>query len=174
MITADILGKAILFATNKHEGQYRKGDKRPYIMHPMSVMQRIYAIKKSSNLYLLGAAAILHDVVEDCGVTIEEIAKHFGYHVAALVSELTLDKEKYELLGKKEYLAQELVKMSSYALCIKLCDRLDNVSDMESMSQEFRERYKDETLYMMKQLHLNRPKLTKTHKALIKQILKKL
>lgn len=167
-MTSEMLSKAILFAVKAHEGQYRKGDGRPYILHPLSVMYRIDKNKKSSNRYLLAVAAILHDTVEDCGVTLEQIAKEFGYKVAALVDELTLDKEKYELLGKKEYLARELYGMSSYALAIKLCDRLDNVDDMESMTPAFQTKYKEETLFILERIKGR--KLTKTHKKLIKQI----
>lgn len=172
MITADTFEKAILFAIKAHKGQVRKGDGRPYILHPISVMQRISAIKQSENIYLLGAAAILHDTVEDCGVTLEEIAREFGYHVAAIVSELTLDKANYETIGKAEYLARELYGMSSYALAIKLCDRLDNICDMKYMKKEFIVRYIDETYYILERVMLR--KLTKTHKKLIKMILKEM
>lgn len=167
-INSSVLEKAILFAVKAHQGQTRKGDGRPYILHPLSVMQRIDKNKKSSNRYLLAVAAILHDTVEDCGVTLQQIAEEFGYQVAALVDELTLDKSKYVAIGKKEYLAQELYGMSSYALAIKLCDRLDNLEDMESMSPSFQTKYKEETLYILDRIKDR--KLTKTHRSLIKQI----
>jgi (p)ppGpp synthase/HD superfamily hydrolase len=177
MISAKTFEKAITFATKAHQGQCRRGDGRPYILHPLSVMTRVLAIKKSANAYLLGAAAILHDVVEDCykedikgGLAV--IAKEFGYAVAAIVEELTLDKEMYEVIGKKEYLAQEMVEMSSYALAIKLCDRLDNVSDMESMTVEFQKSYLAETEYILKAIEARH--LTKTHLKLIKMINKAL
>jgi GTP pyrophosphokinase len=172
MITAETFEKAILFAVKAHIGQVRKGDGRPYILHPISVMQRISAIKTSSNIYLLGAAAILHDTVEDCGITLEEIAREFGHHVAALVSELTLDKSNYEKIGKAEYLARELYGMSSYALAIKLCDRLDNICDMKDMKKEFIARYIDETYFILKRIESR--KLTKTHRKLIKMINKEI
>lgn len=168
MVSAELLEKAIRFAVKKHKGQRRKGDGRPYIMHPISVMTRIQAIKKSSNIRLLGAAAILHDVVEDCGVSLKKIAKKFGYHVAALVDELTLDKSQYEAIGKTKYLCNEMHRMSSYALAIKLCDRLDNVLDMQDMPKAFQDRYKTETLEILQSI--SKRKLTKTHKELIKQI----
>lgn len=172
MITSETFGKAIEFAVVSHKGQTRKGDGRPYILHPFSVLWRLYNIKKSENMYLLGTAAVLHDTVEDCDVAIEEIARLFGYHVAALVQELTLDKSQYEKLGKKEYLAQELRKMSSYALAIKLCDRLDNVSDLATMSPTFVKNYKEETEYILDAIKDR--KLTKTHKKLIRLIQKQI
>lgn len=169
-LTAKNLEQAIMFATEKHQGQVRKGDGRPYILHPMSVMIRLGQVKQSSNPFLLAAACILHDTVEDCGVTLQEIAERFGYQVASLVDELTLDKTKYETIGKKEYLAQHTVVMSSYALAIKLADRLDNVSDMESMNDDFKKKYVEETQYIIHTLMTKRDKLTKTHEQLIAMI----
>jgi (p)ppGpp synthase/HD superfamily hydrolase len=168
MVTSDLLEKAIVFAVNAHKGVKRKGDKRPYIMHPMSVMWRISNNKESSNMYLLAAAAILHDTVEDVDwVSHELIYQEFGPAVAALVEELTLDKAQYEVIGKKEYLLQEMNKMSSYGLAIKLCDRLDNVCDLRTMNLKFRKRYVEETEYILEKLDR---KLTPTHKRLIRQI----
>ena len=172
-INVNTFEKAILFAVKAHKGQRRKGDGRPYILHPMSVLKTLYEVKDSKNMYLLATAAILHDVVEDCGVTLKKIAREFGHQVAALVEELTLNKEKYETIGKSKYLCQEVIKMSSYALCIKLCDRLDNVRDMKKMSDDFKKKYKSETWDIINTLEEKR-KLTKTHKKLVKFIKKEI
>lgn len=173
MIPQKVFERAIEFAVEKHKGQTRKGDGRPYILHPMEVAILILKYKKSVNAYLLGACAILHDVVEDCGVTLSEITKEFGPQVASIVDELTLDKTKYKSIGKAEYLAQHTVKMSSYALAIKLCDRLSNVMDMSTMPEEFKTKYKAETNLILERLK-TRDKLTKTHKKLIKLIKKEI
>ncbi len=172
MITSEVFEKAIVFAIEAHKGQKRKGNGAPYITHPFSVMSRIKQYKKSANLFLLGAAAVLHDTVEDCGVTIETIIKEFGLHVAALVSELTLDKAQYKRYGKKEYLTLEMIGMSSYALAIKLCDRLDNICDTDQMTNEFKDKYKKETQYILEQIKVR--KLSPTHKKLIADIHKQL
>jgi guanosine-3',5'-bis(diphosphate) 3'-pyrophosphohydrolase len=164
-LTAEDFEKALRFAAKKHKGQRRKGDGKPYIMHPISVMTRILSIKKSTNAYLLGTAALLHDTVEDCGVSLRKIAKKFGFHVAALVKELTLDKSQYTEIGKTEYLCREMLRMSSYALAIKLCDRLDNVSDLDTMDEDFRKRYLEETTQIMERI-IQR-KLTRTHLTLV-------
>ena len=173
-LTSQDLERAIVFATEKHSGQVRKGDGRPYVLHPLEVLIRLHQAKTSKNMFLLLVAAILHDVVEDCyddqTQGLRDIADMFGYHVAALVEELTLDKSKYETIGKKEYLAVELVKMSSYALCIKLVDRLVNIIDMKSMDEEFKTKYKTDTRFILIYLQSSGRKLTRTHKKLIKQI----
>ncbi len=170
MITSNTLEKAIKFAVKAHRGQKRKGDKRPYIMHPISVMTTLYSIKESDNLYLLAAAAVLHDTVEDCGISLKKIAKKFGHSVAALVGELTLNKDEYSRVGKTAYLCEEVVKMSSYALCIKLCDRLDNVRDMKKMDEEFKIKYKIETVAIINAIHAKRKNVTDTHSKIIKLI----
>ena len=174
MINAATFEKAILYAAKAHQGQFRKGDGRPYILHPISVMTRILSIKKSTNAYLLGTAAILHDVVEDCWKDktdkekLDEIAKEFGYAVASLVEELTLDKNMYKILGKTEYLCQHMLKMTSYALALKLCDRLDNVCDMKDMGEQFQKKYTEETMTIMTKLETRQ--LTKTHRKLMLMI----
>lgn len=170
-ITAETFQKAIEFAVKAHDGVYRKGNKAPYIIHPMAVMGRVMSIKKSSNMFLLATAAVLHDTVEDNkSVTIEVITKEFGLYVAALVDELTTDKKKCELVGKKEYLSAKMISMSSYALVIKLCDRLENVIDMKSMGFKFKNRYIDETNYILNNIELYRTKITETHARLIEMI----
>ena len=178
-MTAELLEDAMIFAIEAHRGQRRKGVdvngiKRPYIMHPLSVMSRIFANKVSKNMYMLAIACLIHDYIEDCCETREDkikglllITEKFGPHVAALVDELTLDKEQYKLIGKKEYLAQELNHMSTYALGIKLCDRLDNICDMKDMNDNFRYKYVPETWYIINKLDRH---LTASHKSLIEQI----
>ncbi len=172
-ITAEILEKAIIFATEKHKGQKRKGDGRPYILHPLSVLHTLYEVKNSKNAFMLACAALLHDLVEDCGVTIQQIAEEFGYNVAAIVNELTSDKYLIKELGKTKYLSDKMVHMSSYSLCIKLCDRFDNTKDLNSMKPEFKEKYIKETTQIIACLKSER-KLTKTHVKIIKMIEKNL
>ena len=172
MVNNSVFEKALIFAVKKHKGQTRKGNKLSYIIHPMRVAVLLQSIKESKNIPLLMTVSLLHDTAEDCGVKLSTIARLFGHAVASLVEELTLDKRKYETLGKTEYLCQEVLKMSSYALCIKLCDRLDNVRDMKNMSESFRSKYRAETREILNRLKGR--KLTKTHTKLIKLIEKEI
>lgn len=164
-INANKLEEALIFAIKKHKGQRRKGDGRPYILHPMAVLYILYEVKQSKNIFLLASVAALHDVVEDCGVPLKKIAKKFGYQVAALVEELTLLKENYETIGKTKYICQEIVKMSSYAFCLKLCDRLANIREMKDMPQSFIDKYVPETWAIVNAAKTR--KLTKTQKRLL-------
>lgn len=172
-VSATVLEQAILFAVEKHKGVVRKGDGSPYIIHPMRVLITLQSIKKSKNANLLATAAILHDVVEDCEVSIDEIRIRFGGQAACLVEELTSDKDKIQKLGKTEYLTQKMLNMSSYALCIKLVDRFDNIRDMKSLSKEVVKKQIDSTVSILNTLKTGR-KLTKTHSKLIKLIEKEI
>lgn len=170
MVTAETLERAIIYATEKHKGVTRKGDGTPYIIHPIRVLVTLFNIKgKSVNIYLLAVAAILHDVVEDCGVTIQEIADLFGYDVAAIVEQLTSDPDMIKEMGKTEYLTYKMSRISSYALVIKLIDRLDNIKDMKSMDDKFRDKQIKSTTSILNALEEGR-KLTGTHTVLIKMI----
>jgi len=171
LVSADLFEKAILFAAKKHKGQRRKGDGSPYITHPLYVMNLILSVKKDSkNVWLLATATILHDVCEDCGVSLQTIAKEFGYHVAALVQELTLDKAQYKIMGKTEYLCQHMTDMSSYALTIKLCDRYHNVTDLATMDMEFQKKYADETVDILLYVTKNRHKMSQTQISIVEMI----
>lgn len=173
VVTAEIFEEAIIFAVKAHKGQKRKTGNKPYILHPLSVMQLLYQVKESKNIYLLATAAILHDVVEDCfqHLTIEKrialIAKKFGYQVAALVDELTSIRPPH--INKTDYLIDKMQNMSSYALIIKLCDRYDNIKDIKQLPYEKARLYALQTIKIVDNLLQNR-KLTKTHKILIDMI----
>lgn len=170
-VTNNMVEKTLIFAVKSHMGQKRKGNGLPYIVHPIGLASILMEVKESKNMNLLLCAMFLHDVPENCGVSIKKIAKKFGHHVAALVEELTLDKEKYETIGKTKLLCQEVLKMSSYALSIKLADRLYNVRDTKTMPQDFRVRYFDETKEILKALEAKR-KLSGSQKKLVNLIKK--
>lgn len=171
MITKRTFGKALIFAVNAHQGQYRKGDGSDYITHPLAVRDIMLEVKgDSSNIYYICTGAILHDVVEDTDITLEKIREEFGYSVAFLVEELTNDIAQIRMVGKKSYLAMKMYNMSSYALCIKLADRLHNCRDVIQLDNKARKKIKKETKYILRKLIRNRKKLTGTHKKLIKLI----
>lgn len=162
--------KALNYAKKMHEGAYRH-DGRPYIMHPIRVAKYVETFKKSSNLEELIKAAYLHDTVEDTEATYYDIVNMFGPQVASLVLELTTDEDMKKILGKTTYLKIKMKNMSSWALVLKLCDRLDNVSDLSNSSTEFQIKYTKETLEILDYLIQNRV-LSKTHIVIINQILK--
>ena len=85
----ELVGEAIAFAVKAHDGMRRKKSESPYILHPMEAAVIVGTMSEDQNLI---AAAALHDVVEDAGVTIEEIEERFGRRVRELVASETEDK----------------------------------------------------------------------------------
>lgn len=130
--------------------------------------------KDSYKIHDLITIALLHDTIEDTTATYEQIEEKFGKMVADTVLELTSDKDEIEKVGKKEYLAEKMANMTSYALVVKLCDRLDNISDLNSMNPKFRKRYEEETIYILDYIDTNRDVITITHHRLIHAIRQKL
>ena len=87
-----MLNEAIEFATKAHEGQFRKGTKRPYIVHPIAVADIVMTMTWDEEVI---SAAVLHDTIEDCpGVTEEILREKFGNRVASLVKSESEDKSK--------------------------------------------------------------------------------
>lgn len=164
--------EALEYATKKHKGQMRKGSNpKEYITHPIMTAKLINYFKKDSNkLDDLICAAYLHDTLEDTTATCKEISNKFGNYVLWLVNGLTSDKNLQKELGKKKYLALKMNKMPSHVLDIKLCDRLANVIDLNNAEDEFKYKYIDETLYILKYISKNR-QLTETQNRIKKVII---
>jgi myo-inositol-1(or 4)-monophosphatase len=85
----ELVSEAIAFAVKAHDGMRRKKSSTPYILHPMEAAVIVSTMTADQNMI---AAAALHDVVEDAGITIEEIEEKFGKRVRELVSSETEDK----------------------------------------------------------------------------------
>ena len=85
----ELVSEAIAFAAKAHDGMRRKKSQAPYILHPMEAAVIVGTMTDDQNLI---AAAALHDVVEDAGITIEEIEEKFGKRVRELVQSETEDK----------------------------------------------------------------------------------
>ncbi len=164
--------KALAFATKKHLNQTRL-DGSPYINHPKRVAENIQEFKKSKYLNSLIIGAYLHDVLEDTDTTYNEIAETFSPLVASLVQELTNNEQQKKLLGKTKYLEEKMIHMTNWALTIKLCDRLDNVSDLVNGNIEFQKKYITETLKIINYLVNNRD-INNTQINLVSHILQKL
>ncbi len=121
--------KAMTYAIEKHQGQFRKGNNLPFVSHPIEVYSIVKKYKDSREIDSLCAAALLHDVVEDTDTPIQEISKEFSPLVAALVSELTNDIEEARRVGKTNYMIEKVMNLTSWALVIKLADMIANMSD---------------------------------------------
>ena len=81
-IDTNLLDRAIIFAVKAHHNTERRGKGFPYIVHPMEAVEIVATITSDQELL---AAAVLHDVIEDTDVTIEELRAEFGNRIAELV-----------------------------------------------------------------------------------------
>ncbi|SIS69650.1 HD domain-containing protein [Phaeovulum vinaykumarii] len=120
----DLITAARAFAEAAHAGQTRKGAARePYVVHLEEVAGYVAGHGGSD---VAVAAAWLHDTVEDCGVTPDEIAARFGPEVAAVVAELTDDKARPKAERKRLQEINAPGKSADAAL-VKACDKLSNL-----------------------------------------------
>lgn len=87
----DLVSEAIAFATEAHDGMRRRKNNVPYILHPLEAAAIVGTITDSQEVI---AAAALHDVVEDAGISIEEVGEKFGKRVMELVASETENKRE--------------------------------------------------------------------------------
>ena len=149
------INEAYKFAEKCHTGQLRKtGD--PYIIHP--VFTAIYLSNMKMDWQTI-SAALMHDVIEDCGVTFEEIEELFGKEVAGLVDGVTKlptlkissKKTNFSLsneISRAATIRKLLISTSEDArvILIKLADRLHNMETLHALDKESILRISQETM----------------------------
>jgi (p)ppGpp synthase/HD superfamily hydrolase len=137
-----LIKKAAMFADERHAGQKRMFTGEPYIVHPLAVADLVEASGASEAVI---AAAVLHDVIEDCGVSEAELAEMFGSEVAGLVNEVTNQFSSSKSgLPRSERKAMErarLAGISANGQSIKVADIIDNCSSVAERSPEFASSY---------------------------------
>ncbi|MDO4996310.1 MAG: bifunctional (p)ppGpp synthetase/guanosine-3',5'-bis(diphosphate) 3'-pyrophosphohydrolase [Bacilli bacterium] len=133
----DTIRKAYEFASVKHEGQLRKSGE-PYIYHPMNVALILTSIYAD---YETISAGLMHDVLEDCDCTPEEMEKEFGTTITKLVQGVT-KLSKIHFSTENEYLIDYykkiIVGMSEdvRVIIIKLADRLHNLRTLWAIPED--------------------------------------
>jgi GTP pyrophosphokinase len=141
----DALQRAIEIARTSHAGQLRKSGE-PYFFHPLRVahLAARYWMDFASVI-----AAILHDVVEDTPVTLDEVEREFGAEVARLVNGLTKaadEKLSRETLKAETYRKQLLLAIEDVrVLCLKFWDRMDNLQTISALNPKKQSLIAEET-----------------------------
>jgi len=151
-------------ATDLHTGQKRKDQYTAYIVHCLSVYRRILSIG-CTDLILL-CAAFLHDVIEDCDITPQELysklIEFYSHNEAACIVKLVLEvtdlkKQKYAQYKlnrkvRKEVTASTFRYASLEACILKLYDRIDNLSTIDQVVGEkgFSQIYKQESRELLR------------------------
>ncbi|MBV8466740.1 MAG: bifunctional (p)ppGpp synthetase/guanosine-3',5'-bis(diphosphate) 3'-pyrophosphohydrolase [Burkholderiales bacterium] len=142
-----LLESAFKFGAICHKDQFRRSGE-PYITHPLAVAEILADLHLDAQAL---AAAFLHDVLEDTGVSKLELTERFGKHIAELVDGLS-KLEKLEFQSKEEAQAENFRKMlmamarDVRVILVKLADRLHNMRTLGAMREEKQRRIAAETL----------------------------
>jgi len=143
----ELLQSVYAFAAKAHKGQHRISGE-PYITHPLAVANILIDLELD---IVTIASAILHDVVEDTSVTIEDIKQNFGDEIALLVDGVT-KLSKLEYKSKEEEQVENLRKMflamakDIRVILIKLSDRLHNMRTLSSHKISKQKEIAEETI----------------------------
>lgn len=128
-----MINRAIIFATEAHKGQVRKGTNTPYILHPLEAGIIVSQITKDENLI---CAAILHDIVEDTYFSFEMVKGEFNEKIADIVASESEDKSK-SWKERKTYTLESLMKGKNKDIgIVALGDKLSNMRNIDRDVQE--------------------------------------
>src|SRR5262245_15998276 len=141
------LEKAYHFASKYHHGQSRDSGE-PYMVHPVMVAHILAGLRMDPVAMVTG---LLHDVVEDTSVTVDQVRKEFGDEVARCVDGVT-KLSKLDFFSAEDRQAESFRKMllamveDIRVMMVKLADRMHNMRTLGYLSQERRERIARETI----------------------------
>jgi (p)ppGpp synthase/HD superfamily hydrolase len=118
---------AIEFATRAHAGQFRKGTRIPYIVHPLAVARILIEHDAPDNVVF---AAVLHDVIEDTNATLAQVRAAFGDEVARLVQGMSEPNRQDTWENRKHHTLTFMETAPLNVLLIKVADQLDNIRSL--------------------------------------------
>ena len=137
----ELLNEAVIFAVRRHSGQFRKGTRLPYIVHPLETLSILVNMKADTALM---AAGVLHDVIEDTDTSEKELLERFGEDVCRLVMSHSEDKSK-SWDERKKHAVSELKKSSFRVKMLVMADKVSNLrsiyADYRDMGEELWERF---------------------------------
>lgn len=127
MYHSEKIQKAIEFAINAHKDQKRKGDYKPYIIHPIGVA---LILAKAGADDVTIAAGLLHDVLEDTATTKEELVKEFGEEVVRIIDDVTEHDKSHAWKVRKLQAIEHAKEMGRRSLLVKTADKIDNLRSL--------------------------------------------
>ena len=136
----ELVEKALRFSAAAHSGQLRKSGE-PFITHCVEVASiQIDLLERRMDTLLL-CSSLLHDVIEDVGVSVEELGRDFGTDVAGLVNGVTKIsgiKFRSKEVEQAEYFRKMILSMAAdvRVVLIKLADRLHNMRTLSSLDEK--------------------------------------
>lgn len=144
-----IIKHAANYASEKHAGQFRRSGE-PYVIHVINVAYILCTLRCGPRTV---AAGFLHDVIEDCGVSRDELASEFDDEIADIVEAVTkIGTLQYKSKDDPEYQAANHRKIfiamarDVRVILVKLCDRLHNMRTLEYQPEAAQKRIAAETL----------------------------
>ncbi|MBN2653988.1 MAG: bifunctional (p)ppGpp synthetase/guanosine-3',5'-bis(diphosphate) 3'-pyrophosphohydrolase [Nitrospirae bacterium] len=143
----EIIRKAYVLSRDAHCSQ-RRAEGSAYILHPVAVAEILADLKLDTTTI---AAALLHDTIEDTGITLDDIKSMFGKEVTFLVDAVT-KLSKVEFKTKEDAQAENFRKMllamskDVRVILIKFADRLHNMRTISHLSEQKQRRIANETL----------------------------
>lgn len=161
---------SVKFATRAHRNQVRKYTGEPYIMHPLAVAEIVRTVPNHTEEMLV--AAVLHDVVEDTDVTIQDICDRFGTVVGMYVEYVTdiSTPEHGNRKIRKEMDAWHYSRGPAESQTIKVADLIHNTADIAQHDPRFWELYKHEKWYALNLLTEADPVLWQQARDQIKRL----
>ena len=142
-----IINKAYDFAYEMHKEQKRSSGE-PYFVHVLNVAYELAKLRTDPNTI---AAGLLHDIIEDCGVTAEEFKEMFGEEIYEIVEAVTkisnlkfTDESEYQASNHRKILIA--MAKDVRVILVKLVDRLHNMRTLEYLAPEKQKRIARETL----------------------------
>ena len=143
----DLVRRAYFYAEQAHDGQFRRSGEH-YVSHPLAVAEILRAMHMDHQSLV---AAMLHDVIEDTGITKNDIEGQFGETVANLVDGVS-KLNKIEFSTRAEAQAENFQKMALAmakdirVILVKMADRMHNMRTLDVMNPEQQKRIARETL----------------------------
>lgn len=143
----NLIKKAYQFAKEHHEGQFRRSGE-PYIIHPLNVACILAEINAGPSTICAG---LLHDVVEDTDVTLDEIKTEFNPDIAEIVDGVTkVNQLQFNDVADKQATNHQHMLLAMArdirVIIVKLADRLHNIRTLSSMPEDKQVRIAKETL----------------------------
>lgn len=164
---------ALGFAAEAHTGQVRKYTGEPYINHPVEVMNIVKSVPHTEDML---CAALLHDVVEDCDVSIQEVGDLFGHVVMSMVNKLSdVSKPPHgNRAVRKEIDRMWIGDAHRNTKTIKLADLISNSKSILEHDKEFAKVYIKEKELLLEVLTEGDPILYAQAKDIVEKAKKEL
>ena len=119
---------ALTYAERSHEGQRRRCDGAPFILHPLEVAGLLRGAGADDELITAG---VLHDVIEKCAVTREELNERFGTRVTYLVSAVSENPLIDGYATRKRALREQVARSGSDALTLFAADKVSKARELQ-------------------------------------------